>query len=111
MQLHLELYFLVLNLVSNAAPHFPLDPKEGLLMQLLTLTHTLLTKQYINSYFTSPIPCECSKASILKVKHLSKSSFPKILSAPSVESHVEPSASKNEHTMKKEFNVSTIHFF
>ena len=42
------------------------------------------------------------------MKHTSTHYFPKILAAPSLESCVEPSTLKNEPTMKKEFNVSTI---
>ena len=63
---------------------------------------------YSNSLFTLPSPSSHSNVFTSKVKYTSTPCLPKILTEPSIESCVEPSAANNETTMKKEFNMNAI---
>ena len=99
---------LFLNLASNAASYSSLRTKRRSHHAPNNIGTYPPSKRESNiSCLTLPSPSASRNISISKMKHAS-TTFPKILTAPSIEACAEPSALKNKATINEGFNVSTI---
>ena len=100
---------LVLNLACNAESHSLFRSKRRAHRAPNNIViYPPLKRESDVFCFISPSPSASRTASTLKVKHAYTPSFPKILATLSKESFAETSASKNEPTVKKGFNLNNI---